>query len=505
MAPTTTETARRQALDVLLDPQLEPIVELVVERRNGAYEAHAVDGHVQFRRTPQGAGWAFEVEAVDGRNPLADQATDRFAGLEAERTNLHPKRTYNAYPHAYEQVAQLFDAPHAPDLCVLHTAAHNWADQGGHLGEHGSMGAIQARAPFVIAGAGVRRLGRVPRSARLVDVTATVATLLGSRPGPGVGLNGLERPDAVLARQDGEPLDDLLDGERPRHVVGFLLDGCNPNVLYAMADRGDAPNIARLMALGTTFEHGAVSSLPTVTLANHTSIITGLHPGHHGILHNAWWDRERGEQVVTNSPTTWATAMSLLAPGTDSLHLAARRADPESFTASVNEPADHGAGFSTFDLLRRGVRSDFPRSPDDLPHATERFVRPFKDYAWYSRVDHNAVQQAAGLWRGSYLDVAYPRPRFLWVNFTLTDTAFHEGGPHSEIAEASIGDTDGRIGDILEVMHAEGTVDDTAFFLVADHGMELTDPTVTGDWDVALRRAGVPFRDEGYGFVYLNP
>ena len=33
--------------------------------------------------------------------------------------------------------------------------------------------------------------------------------------------------------------------------------------------------------------------------------------------------------------------------------------------------------------------------------------------------------------------------------------------------------------------------DDTAFMLVADHGMEETDPACTGDWDVALRAAGL--------------
>ena len=84
----------------------------------------------------------------------------------------------------------------------------------------------------------------------------------------------------------------MLDAdERPRHVVGFLFDGTNPNVLYDMAARGEAPNVARLIEMGTAFGHGAMASLPTVTLANHTSIITGAHPGHHGILNNAWYDR----------------------------------------------------------------------------------------------------------------------------------------------------------------------------------------------------------------------
>ncbi len=34
-----------------------------------------------------------------------------------------------------------------------------------------------------------------------------------------------------------------------------------------------------------------MASLPTATLANHTTAITGAHPGHSGVLHNAWVDR----------------------------------------------------------------------------------------------------------------------------------------------------------------------------------------------------------------------
>ena len=46
--------------------------------------------------------------------------------------------------------------------------------------------------------------------------------------------------------------------------------------------------------MGTAYEHGAMAGLPTVTLANHTSILTGRLPGHHGILNNAWYDRAAG-------------------------------------------------------------------------------------------------------------------------------------------------------------------------------------------------------------------
>jgi predicted AlkP superfamily pyrophosphatase or phosphodiesterase len=109
------------------------------------------------------------------------------------------------------------------------------------------------------------------------------------------------------------------------------------------------------------------------------------------------------------------------------------------------------------------------------------------------------------LWGGHYRGVDYPAPRFCWVSFQLTDCGMHAGGPRSDIAEAAIADTDGRIGEILDAIEHAGAMADTAFVLLADHGMEETDPGVRGDWDAALAEAGVAFRDEGHGFVYLDP
>ncbi len=512
-APRPPSDAHASAVDraeaALLDPAMAGIVDLVLRAtaEPDTYEAAAVDGRVRFRRRADGTGWAFDEVAVEGRHPLADQATDRFASLADERAHPYPDRTTTSYPHAYEQVAQLFDAPAAPDLVSIHTAAHNWADQGGHLGEHGSIGVVQARAPFILAGAGVAARGIVPASCRLIDVAPTVLALLGAEPGPGVGLNGSPRPDALLARQDGEVQASMIDASAPppAHVVGFLLDGTNPNVLYDMAARGEAPNIARLMAMGTTLGHGAMSSLPTVTLANHTSILTGAYPGHHGILNNAWYDRVAHEQVITNSPAHWVTAMQRLDPSVETLYAAVARAFPGSTTVSINEPCDVGADHSIFDLMRRGETIDRPPHADELPHSTQRFVRPVKEYKWSSLVDHTAVDQFCGIWSGQYRGRSWPIPTFTWVNFSLTDAAFHEGGPYSEIAAASVHDTDARVGEVLAAVEAAGVFDRTAFFVVADHGMEQSDPACTGNWADALDESGVAYRDEGYSFIYVDP
>jgi predicted AlkP superfamily pyrophosphatase or phosphodiesterase len=288
-------------------------------------------------------------------------------------------------------------------------------------------------------------------------------------------------------------------------VVGFLLDGTNANVLHDLVDRGEAPNVARLMAMGTTFGHGAMSSLPTVTLANHTTILTGAHPGHHGILHNAYWDRARSQQIITNSPATWITSMDLIDPAAETLHHAVHRTWPDALSISVNEPCDVDADHSIFDLMRRGEAIDRPPPADELPHATERFVRPVKDYKTASKIDHTAVEQAVGIWSGHYRGTDWAAPRFMWCNFTLTDAAFHEGGPYSEIAAASVHDTDARVGAVLDAIEAAGAFEQTAFFLTADHGMEEANPEVTGDWNDALGELDLAYRDEGFGFVYVNP
>ncbi len=492
--------------DALMDPALEPIVEVVlgVDRTTAepVYFARAVDGTVRFTRHGEGSGWRYEVASVQGRNPLADQALDRFAPATAERANRWPDRTRVSYPFAYEMVSQIFDAPWSPDLVCEHTSSHNWEDQGGHRGEHGSPTVVQARAPFVLSGAGVRRLGVVPRACKLVDVAPTVLALMGAAPTDGVGPNGLARGDALLAWQDGEVQPGLFDEvrSRPRHVVGFLFDGCNANVLHEMADAGEIPNVAGLIADGVSFGHGAMSSLPTLTLANHTGILTGAHPGHHRIINNAWYDKTAGAQVITNSPETWAFSMANLNPAVETLHQAVKRTWPDALCVSCNEMCDVGADVSIFATMRAGGAIDRPPRAEDLPFSTERFVRPHKDYQVSSRIDHLSMTQAVDAFDGAHGEL----PRFMWVNFSLTDAAFHAGGPHSDIAAASLRDTDARLGQVLDAVRRAGVWDASSFFIVADHGMEENDPAVNGDWGPALAATGIPHRDEAYGFLYAG-
>jgi hypothetical protein len=495
---------REHALEILCSKELSSIVELVcASPQPDTYEARNTGGAVRFRRTNTGSSYDFEIAHVSGSNPLQVRDPARFSPLAQELANPLPDRRSNSYPFAFEHIAQVFDHRCAPDLCVLHTAAHN---PEGHRGEHGSLGVVQSRAPMIASGAGILRNGLVDRHCRLVDFAPTVLALLRAGTRIATGPSGSSIEHAFLSRQDGLVIPDLIDQTaRVDHVIGFLLDGANPNMVYDMALRGDAPTLAALIAGGTAFNQGAIASFPTVTLPNHTTLMTGCHPGHHGVLHNAWYDRELGRQVITESPATWQESMKWLTPGVETIHEALARAKPGACSFSVNEPADRGATYSTFELFRRGEISALSGIvPKPLPDTTLEFEATSNDYHWGSTVDSSAVAQACALLGGSFDGNNYGAPDFMWVNTSLTDAASHEAGPHSDMAQAAVRDTDARIARVLDAARASIGLDHTAIFVLADHGMELNDPSVTGDWDDALRDAGIPFRDEASGFIYLG-
>ncbi len=476
----------------LVDPACAAMVDVVLRRLDGdTYRAAGARGAVEFRHGPDGT----TIVATTGTDPLADTDPDRFLGRDAELGAGIPAPADEARPHAHDEIAQFFDSPHAPDLAVVHTAAHRYH---GNEGEHGSLGTVQRRAPFLAAGPGVRAAGWVEGHARTVDVAPTIATLAGVARRRGVDRWGHERDGLLLARQDGDVIGAVLDPDQDPadHVLLVLWDGCNANALRAAIDDGEAPNVAALVARGAGLDGGLLASFPSATLGNHTTIGTGALPGHSGVIHNEWRCATTGEHRNLLDPPQMFRASDHLAPGVETLHDAIHRTDPGAWTGTTLEYCDRGADFSSFRAMADRDPLPYARRHDDFPRDGHWYEHSAA-YCGMSRVDETALRSAMAFWADDH-----PVPRFAWCNFDLTDSAGHEGGPHGDETRAAIRDSDERLGRLLGAVERRGVLDRTAVVLLADHGMQRTDEACTGTLDEAL--AGIDHALVDGSLLYLG-
>ena len=76
-------------------------------------------------------------------------------------------------------------------------------------------------------------------------------------------------------------------------VMIFYVDGLRKDVLEEMAQAGELPLLKRYVLDRSASVDHAVTSIPGLTYANATSMVTGLYPGHHEVVGNKWFDRER--------------------------------------------------------------------------------------------------------------------------------------------------------------------------------------------------------------------
>jgi phosphonoacetate hydrolase len=494
---------RESFVAALTAPELASIVDLVVwvEGDADAMTAMAASHVGRVRLHPDGGH-----EVLAGLDPIASEDPMAFLPYERECASPGPVSSReNSYPYAASRILSLFADPvRSPDLAVMHSPGHFFPEQGGHVGEHGSLDVIQSRAPLLMSGRGVQRLGIVDAHARLVDVCPTLAIL--------AGVADADLNDAEDEPLDGSGLTAYLGGaplSEPK-VIGILWDGAHCGELLHLAESGELPGIARLIAGGVALRGGAVAQFPSLTLTNHSSILTGLGPGRHGVLGNVFYDRASGERVVANNAATWHRSAEWLRPAVRTVFEMVNAVGPQGDsprTACVNEAVDRGADYSTMSIIREsgisaGAAGLGERLPDAASSAHLRDAAHLEDayFSWATQVDDLGLEQMRELW-GS-LESA---PTLTWWASVVSDAGHHAGGPRSDIARDALRDSDSRLVSFLEHLDGLGITDQVTFLLTADHGFEGSDPTVTGSWQPALERLGIPFRDEGPGFIYLLP
>jgi len=83
-----------------------------------------------------------------------------------------------------------------------------------------------------------------------------------------------------------------------RPVVVICIDGCDPEYISNVLQRGLCPNLSTMIRDG--FSSIADCVMPSFTNPNNASIVTGAPPREHGIAGNYYLDRETGEEIMVN-------------------------------------------------------------------------------------------------------------------------------------------------------------------------------------------------------------
>ena len=85
--------------------------------------------------------------------------------------------------------------------------------------------------------------------------------------------------------------------QRPKLVVGIVVDQMKMEYLYRFSDDFSANGFKRLMKNGYTFHNMHYNYMPTYTGPGHASIYTGTTPATHGIIANEWFNKASGNEL----------------------------------------------------------------------------------------------------------------------------------------------------------------------------------------------------------------
>ena len=85
--------------------------------------------------------------------------------------------------------------------------------------------------------------------------------------------------------------------ERPKLVVGIVVDQMRWDYLYRYYERFEKGGFRRLVGDGFSFDNTQINYLPAFTAVGHTSVYTGSVPSIHGIAANSFYIQKTGEEV----------------------------------------------------------------------------------------------------------------------------------------------------------------------------------------------------------------
>ncbi len=248
---------------------------------------------------------------------------------------------------------------------------------------------------------------------------------------------------------------------QPKRAIIISLDGLDVRYLQKSDEYSlKIPTLRRLMKDGVMAQIAGV--YPSVTYPSHTTIVTGVTPDRHGIYGNDIF--EPPDEAQTGKWYWYAPAIRA-----ETLWDAASRSGLK--TAMISWPVSVGAGDynfpeifkiggtreETFALIRKNTR------PAGLVEELEQ-----RDPQLYSNQNKDESDDLRT--RFAEYVIAEKKPGVVLIHLFDLDSFQHNHGPFTPEAFAMLEKVDGYVARILAAAERAGTLDETAVFIVSDHG-----------------------------------
>ena len=226
-----------------------------------------------------------------------------------------------------------------------------------------------------------------------------------------------------------------------RNVVVFFVDGVSRSVYRDMLANGELPGIDRyLVRRGLSVER-AVTAVPSITYAITTTFATGLVPGHHGVLGNKFFDRDRLLYVDYNTTKTYRDVDDdYIAPTIYEML-------DEAFSVTIQTPVRRGVYRKIDNWASSGIRWFFGQITEIDCLTAERFELI------------GSIARKAGRW-----------PQVIFAYMPATDEMGHRFGPSSEKYRQGMKNADEQVARICSALQHNGLLEKTYLVLVSDHG-----------------------------------
>ena len=213
------------------------------------------------------------------------------------------------------------------------------------------------------------------------------------------------------------------------------IDGLRPDYL----GKGYTPNLDRIAAQGVRAQW-MNPSYPVLTFPNHFTLVTGLRPDRHGIVHNSMRDEEAGGFRVADKVA-----------GADARWW---QGEPIWNTAE-----------------KAGLRTAIWAWPGNA--APIEGLRPSRWVPYSPQVSPTARADEVAAW---LTEPATTRPRLAALYFEQVDSSGHGHGPDAPQTRTSVSEVDTAIGRILDALQSTGRRAHTNIVVVSDHGMAEVQP-----------------------------